>query len=164
MKLIRDNSAKQTTIVLERRSTYKKPIYNPNTKTQLPLTWKEAWTRSRKWLKAYFKTGFSPESGFRIIWDLVTTAFIMRDFLLVPIQIAFDITDSDTLTPLDYFVDAFFIVDLILNFFTGYYHRGALELDYKRIRRKYIRGWFWVDLFSSIPYDLILPVLVNDAE
>ena len=29
-----------------------------------------------------------------------------------------------------------------------------MVLDSKLIKRHYMAGWFWLDLFASIPYDL----------
>lgn len=82
---------------------------------------------------------------------------------------------------MDRLTDVLFIVDLILNFFTGWVTKdGAVILERRVIvqargvpldllalvvsglmlyiyiyMQKYLRSWFLVDLISSIPFDLI---------
>lgn len=53
--------------------------------------------------------------------------------------------------------DVLFIVDLVLNFFTGWVTKeGAVIMDHQVIVRKYLTSWFVIDLLSSIPFDLII--------
>lgn len=33
---------------------------------------------------------------------------------------------------------------------------GVLVHERSKIAGHYLRGWFWLDLFSSLPYDLML--------
>jgi hypothetical protein len=52
-------------------------------------------------------------------------------------------------------VDVFFILDVALNFRTAYIVDAAtmeLEDDPRRIARRYLGGWFAVDLASAIPF------------
>ena len=57
-------------------------------------------------------------------------------------------------------VDISFGIDIILNFFTGFYHTGGdndgnLCYDQKRIAFRYMRSFFIIDLVATIPFDLI---------
>ena len=54
-------------------------------------------------------------------------------------------------------IDIFFIVDLVLNFFTTYIDpiNGSEVVDHRTIISKYLKRDFWIDLAASIPTDAI---------
>jgi hypothetical protein len=53
-------------------------------------------------------------------------------------------------------IDAWFLLDVAMNFFTGYHEFTGEYVDsLPRIARRYFRGWFALDLISSIPADFI---------
>lgn len=51
-----------------------------------------------------------------------------------------------------------FVIDMILRFFTAYIDDSSLELKDSKmdIAKDYLKGWFFVDLVSVIPFDLII--------
>ena len=57
------------------------------------------------------------------------------------------------------FIDLFFIVDIMINFRTGYLETGLSGtkeiLDPRKVARAYLRGWFCIDLLSSIPLSVV---------
>ena len=54
------------------------------------------------------------------------------------------------------FVDCWFLLDVIINFFTGYHEPTGEYVNQRgRIVRKYLKGWFTLDFLSSIPADFI---------
>ena len=55
----------------------------------------------------------------------------------------------------DTVVDLYFIVDLILNFFTPYEEWGIRETRYAYIARHYLRGWFAIDFISCFPVQYV---------
>jgi hypothetical protein len=58
---------------------------------------------------------------------------------------------------IDRMVDVFFIFDIALNFRTAYHKPdGTFEVDYIKIRNRYLVSWFPVDLIASIPFDIFL--------
>ena len=82
----------------------------------------------------------------------------------IPIRIAFS---SDVFIPLGSFwfffelaVDLFFMVDIGLNFLTGYHNNeGMLEIDRRQIAQLYLRGWFLIDLVSCLPANYIVAIV-----
>ena len=53
-------------------------------------------------------------------------------------------------------VDIFFLIDILINFNTGYYDsKGELHADRWDIAKNYLKGWFFIDFFSAFPFDLI---------
>ena len=51
-----------------------------------------------------------------------------------------------------------FAVDIVVNFFLAYHKKGKrkLETSLSKIRRRYLRKMFWVDLFALLPWDMIV--------
>ena len=84
--------------------------------------------------------------------------------VVVPMRIAFpamfdeDVTSEWKATSwniIDIFIEWYFVLGVVLNFFTGYWLDGRLITKVTLISRKYVVGWFWVDMISSIPVDTI---------
>jgi hypothetical protein len=46
---------------------------------------------------------------------------------------------------------SFWSLDMISSIFTGYYDNGKLVMDQKKIIKKYLRGWFWLDCMVVLP-------------
>ena len=70
-----------------------------------------------------------------------------------------------TLRPYDQFtavcvfvLTALFVVDIIVNFFLAYHVKGKrkLETSLGKIRMRYLRRMFWVDLLAALPWDIIV--------
>ena len=53
-------------------------------------------------------------------------------------------------------VDIMFMLDIVLNFNTGYHEKNRMILLRAKIFKNYVTSWFWVDLLSSCPYTWIL--------
>lgn len=98
-----------------------------------------------------------PFSTFRWYWDILLICFISMHVILLPVSIAF-LSDDMSLhwLILNAISDTIFIIDIFLNFRTGIVDPNNTEeviLDKKVISRKYLHGWFVIDLVSSIPFD-----------
>eukprot|EP00056_Hartaetosiga_gracilis_P017603 m.7812 g.7812 ORF g.7812 m.7812 type:complete len:890 (+) comp5917_c0_seq2:238-2907(+) len=101
-----------------------------------------------------------PYSTFRWYWDLLMVFMLIFTVVSVPVAIAFFYEGTGKA----YFVcsciiDSLFLVDIFINFRTGIVSPHALHviiLDKKAITRHYLRGWFFVDLISSLPLDYII--------
>ena len=98
-----------------------------------------------------------PFSTFRWYWDILLICFISMHVLLLPVSIAF-LSDDLSLhwLILNALSDTIFILDIFLNFRTGIVDPDNTEeviLDKAVISRRYLRGWFIIDVLSSIPFD-----------
>lgn len=83
----------------------------------------------------FFATYFEVCSLFVLLWDLVT----------IPYFAAFDTPVSLGLHVMNLGTLSFWCLDMGLNFFKGFYHKGELELRLKQICKHYLRTWFLVD-------------------
>uniref|UniRef100_A0A3B4XBV7 Hyperpolarization activated cyclic nucleotide gated potassium and sodium channel 2 n=1 Tax=Seriola lalandi dorsalis TaxID=1841481 RepID=A0A3B4XBV7_SERLL len=103
-----------------------------------------------------------PYSDFRFYWDFTMLMFMVGNLIIIPVGITF--FKDETTTPWIIFnvvSDTFFLMDLVLNFRTGIVFEDNTEiiLDPKKIRKKYLKSWFVVDLVSSIPVDYIFLIV-----
>jgi hypothetical protein len=56
-----------------------------------------------------------------------------------------------------YIIDSIFFVDIILTFHTTISGLYGVEIDDKKmIADNYLKGWFWIDSLSIIPFDTIM--------
>ena len=54
-------------------------------------------------------------------------------------------------------VDVLFIVDIVINLRTTYVDQNdEVVTQPSRIAKHYIKGWFPIDLFAAIPFDLLI--------
>lgn len=97
-----------------------------------------------------------PSTGVRTAWDLVLGVFVVFTVLVVPYRIAFSQTATGGMEILELVVDFFFLTDVIVNFFTGFHDPTGLYVCSKgRIAARYLKGWFALDIVSSVPVDFI---------
>ena len=109
-----------------------------------------------------------PESAFRFSWDLTVLMALVYNLVAIPFRIAF----FSTSIPLPYLLS--FLVDYAFDFILAmdiylrmsyffYIDGGRLVTEAHEIRsRQYHSCLFWMDIFSSIPIDIVGLVFVND--
>jgi hypothetical protein len=57
-------------------------------------------------------------------------------------------------------IDAIFFIDVVLSFFTVVFNKkGIYETNLKTLAILYLKGWFFVDFTTSIPYYIIDSIL-----
>ena len=91
----------------------------------------------------------------RAIWDLGLFLAIVYQSITLPMRISFEISTDDFTFYLETVIDSIFILDVILNFNTGFYYSNTIISDRYEIAKDYVKFWFWIDLVSSIPYTWI---------
>jgi hypothetical protein len=112
--------------------------------------------KTRKKMKSYI---IYPEEQWRQKWELFITLLLLYTCCATPYVLAFASSESEINSVWDvmdseFFVDIFFLVDIILNFFFAYYN-SEYELieDRKKIAYHYLGGWFIVDFLAVLPFD-----------
>jgi len=98
---------------------------------------------------------FHPTNPLRLKWDLVISVIMVYIVINVPIQICFeaDLSPNHPWSWADFTLNILFIVDLLINFNTGFFHQERLILSRREIAKQYLQFWFWLDLITSIPFD-----------
>lgn len=107
--------------------------------------------QEEKWWEVRFL--FHPESGARMIWDILILAFIIYQSLSVPYFICFNDIPSDLTNGFEFLMNICFISDVLATFNTGFYIKGTLVMNRKDIIKDYIKFWFWMDVVASMPYN-----------
>ena len=105
-----------------------------------------------------------PNSYFIIIIDTMVLIFTFWSMVYKPLYLVLNNCDvQNTITSINFdnlsniFIDALFIVDLIINFFKAYYNFDEqLITKTNQIFCHYIKGYFIIDLISAIPYYSII--------
>ena len=96
---------------------------------------------------------------FRLRWDLFIIILVIYNCISIPLEIAFPVTGEDSsIVILGYLIDIAFASDIVFNFLTTFTNKktGKEEDKLKVIARNYVFHWrFWVDLFSTIPFELM---------
>eukprot|EP00911_Craspedida_sp_UC1_P002578 UC1_evm1s1911 len=106
-----------------------------------------------------------PYSTFRWYWDMIVVILMAFTCITVPMLIAFY---TENCVGSSWFViwcvvDFFFLLDIGFNFRTGIAtgDGDVIILDKLVIARRYLRGWFFIDLVSSFPFDLFVLTLTE---
>lgn len=141
-------------------------------KGRLTTRLRAAGSRGRGWMAARWV--LLPTGNFRLGWDAASVILVLWIAALLPYRIAFGSTSQigdayeltariwpddvalpsvDFLAVFDFFIDLFFLTDIVLNFFTAYNRDGDLVVSHGAIARQYIKTWLLLDLASSIPFD-----------
>ena len=56
-------------------------------------------------------------------------------------------------------MDAFFFLDILIIFNTAYYNDNMKLIDNKsKIAKNYLFRWFFIDVISIIPFDLVADI------
>ena len=97
-------------------------------------------------------------SKFRRAWDVVQVFVLLYVAIAVPFRIGFR-SEAEPYSLVFWFefaIDAYFWADIYLNFRTAYKDKADnLVTDIRAIRRRYLRGWFAIDVLACLPVTYI---------
>jgi CRP-like cAMP-binding protein len=105
-----------------------------------------------------------PDSDIRIAWDFFILVVLIYIALITPYNLGFEIEDQRVINIIEDAIDVIFMIDILLNFRTGFYAKDLLCLDAKRIAWKYLRTWFFVDFVTCVPWDKISRNVLPDLQ
>ena len=105
--------------------------------------------RRRTWRE---RLVISPTSRPKLAFDMIVLSSILYTAISIPVKMSLRVHFAEAL---EVCVDVLFIADVVLQFFHGYVSAGYPVTDPRRITRRYLRGWFAIDLVSCLPLDLI---------
>ena len=116
--------------------------------------------------EVYLRFSMNPECFFRNLWDFYLSGWLLYSCIATPVNLAFfDIKPGDALFVVDMIIDFSFLMDVLLNFFTGFYDKeGAVKLRNRDIALHYCKTWFVLDLIASFPSGIIDTVIADDKD
>ena len=98
----------------------------------------------------------NPDGYFKTIWDNLNLVLILYVATVTPFKLGFLSNFEFFYWDLvDYAVDLFFVMDIVVTLMTPITARYELERSHWEIAVSYLRFWFWLDVLSVIPFDLI---------
>ncbi|XP_047466078.1 potassium voltage-gated channel subfamily H member 6-like isoform X2 [Mugil cephalus] len=108
-------------------------------------------------------------SPFKAFWDWIILILVLYTAVFTPYSATFLLDEHResrrrncgyTCNPLnvaDLMVDVLFIVDIVINLRTTYVDQNdEVVTQPGRIAKHYIKGWFPIDLFAAVPFDLLI--------
>jgi hypothetical protein len=98
-----------------------------------------------------------PQSQFLKYWNGFLMLFVVYIAIFLPLRLSLSLSTSRFQNALDIMLDLFFLADVVLNFRTGYIDSKTKVVVFnpRDVARRYVSGWFFVDLISSLPVSLI---------
>ena len=107
-----------------------------------------------------------PKSLFRQYWNLLTTVLMLYVAVVTPYRLAFtEDVYFDGWTIFDFLLNGVFCVDIVVNFCTCHeLPDGTVEDDRRKIAVRYLKKWFFVDLVSSFPFNMMDLVLQDSSD
>ncbi|CAK63768.1 unnamed protein product (macronuclear) [Paramecium tetraurelia] len=112
------------------------------------------WWRLWSFLKSN-QTVLLPADKFLFVWDVILMFVTIVNILYVPFQLSFDLGKEEIGNAYLLFStlpSCIFLIELILNFFKGYYVRGILHTSKHDIFWHYVKGEFILDLTVVLPF------------
>ena len=105
-----------------------------------------------------------PHQPPRLAWDCISVLLIFYSIVAIPFVLAFDPPSARSggrgaMNLINRGVDIIFMADVVLNFFTAIVENpdgSKMIIELSEIRRRYIKGWFIVDVLSAFPIDMIV--------
>ncbi|RHY29591.1 hypothetical protein DYB32_005042 [Aphanomyces invadans] len=107
----------------------------------------------------------NPESSFKIKWDVVLALCVFYTSCVVPVRISFGIDATGFFYVFECGLDFCFFVDILFSFRTGLVDptTGHVYYNQRQIVQTYLRGWFAIDLVSTVPLEFMAKHLYPDV-
>ncbi|KAL7301338.1 hypothetical protein TKK_0006070 [Trichogramma kaykai] len=100
-----------------------------------------------------------PYSKLKLLWDAVMLIIYAISFVTVPFFICFVVLDYEevNMDMANVYLYFFHWVDIVCQCFTGYYDEqsSTVILDHKLIFKRYLKSYLFLDVLTSLPYDLM---------
>jgi hypothetical protein len=97
-----------------------------------------------------------PNNLIKRVWDLYVILLLLYTAICVPFIVCFNISRDDGFNfVFDLVVDASFLIDIILTFFTALQFHDQYVVDRPTIAKDYVKGWFVIDILTTIPFQLL---------
>ena len=96
-----------------------------------------------------------PESRFKVVWEIYILIITVAVTIVAPLTVVFRLAMTPALWAFDILVTLTFAADIVIQFNTAYFEHRKLVTDRRAIARRYLRGWFLLDLLATLPFSWI---------
>lgn len=103
----------------------------------------------------------TPGTVFHRRYSWLNVVLLIYCAFTIPVRVSFDFELGALMSVLEFVIDVFFMVDVFVNFRTGFVKQEDGEepvvvTDAKMVARHYLRTWFCVDTLSAFPITFFL--------
>lgn len=111
------------------------------------------------------KNIINPHGKYKLTWDGLISVLIIYSIIVIPVRIAFEPLITPPFAYLEDAILVFFGIDILLNFNTAYVDTETdCEVHNRRaIATHYLKFWFWIDLVSTFPFDLVVEAFTTSG-
>lgn len=89
-------------------------------------------------------------------FDRYIISLLIYTALFVPYFVCFNIDRSDSASMvIDLIIDFSFFVEILVTFFTAIKEGDRLIVDRVKIAKNYLKGWFFIDILTTFPFQLL---------
>ena len=123
--------------------------------------------RLKKRLSAANRLLLNPRSKEMQYWDMCTLSALFFTATVTPYEVCliWAPTEVDALFVINNLVNLIFMIDMVFIFFLPYTVKHDQPVkNHRLIARRYLRGWFGLDLLSIAPLDWLVVTKVLDTE
>lgn len=83
------------------------------------------------------------------MWDIFVVFVLITYFFFIPVHIAINIPLDQLMTPhISIILHFFMITDIIFSMNTGYFEKGSIITDQRKIILHYMKKQFWTDIIA----------------
>lgn len=94
-------------------------------------------------------------STFKKIWNIVVILLLIYTATYAPYRMAFVESVGPMMYVFETLIDSLFIMDFLVNLIAAYENEdGTVEKSWKKILINYLKGWFFLDLVASFPFQV----------
>lgn len=102
---------------------------------------------------------FDPSGRLCYYWSMIVSIAFLYNFWSIIYRCAFQEINENTVLlwfSLDYFADFIYVLDIAVNFRTGYLEEGVLQTNSLKLRQHYMNcTLFYIDLLCLLPLDFL---------
>jgi len=93
-----------------------------------------------------------PDSRFKVLWEFFVLLISIATTIIIPLIVVFEVPISPGLILMDVLIALTFIADIIIQFNTSYSVRHKQIKDRRAIAKRYMKGWFILDLLATLSF------------
>ena len=96
-----------------------------------------------------------------MVWDIFILLLVFWSSLWEPYKAAFVSLRAEGYEISVLLVDTVFAIDILISFHTGFDKGFEIIMEKEMIIYHYLRGWFLIDLVATLPWDIIIKMVMS---
>lgn len=107
-----------------------------------------------------------PHDLWKATWDTMILILVIVSMLWLPFTFSFTTSIDRDFDFFEVCICGIFLIDIVITFYTAVHvvDQRTYLLTHKAIALHYLKGYFFVDLISSIPIDIIIGYIVTNID